>query len=97
MDEAYSKPAKALLGPIEKAVSELALRFNKKIEFEIKGGSQLIHVNRYYEVMENLIHLIRNAVVHGIETPDARGSKEKVGHISLQFFNRQGGFVTWLL
>lgn len=43
----------------------------------MRGKSIRILVEEYREVLSSLVHLITNAVVHGIETPDIRVQRKK--------------------
>lgn len=77
------KPASSMLGPIEEFVSKLGDRLSKKVKFELKGEDTLVDTESMRGVMQNLIHLLRNAVDHGIETPEERGSKSEQGTLSV--------------
>ncbi|SMF26168.1 7TM diverse intracellular signaling domain-containing protein [Pseudobacteriovorax antillogorgiicola] len=88
LDRLMDKPIGYYLGPIEQTVSDLGERLEKDVQFTLKG--QGIKVPRHYsELLHNLIHLIRNAMDHGIEDADNRGSKDPVGKLSLEF-SQQG-------
>ncbi|MCX7913714.1 MAG: response regulator [Thermodesulfovibrionales bacterium] len=68
-----------------KPVSELAERHNKKVEFITMGGSLKVDRVIFERLFNPLMHLIINAIVHGIEPPDERLKKDKkvVGTILL--------------
>lgn len=57
----------------------------------LKGASTLIDSDVLNKLAEPLLHLLRNAVDHGLETPEerVRASKSEVGSIVLDF-SRQG-------
>jgi Chemotaxis protein histidine kinase and related kinases len=60
-------------------VRDLARAQNKKIDFIIKGKDIKLDRTILEEIGDSLVHLIRNAVDHGIETPERRielGKKE---------------------
>ena len=74
------------------AAKDLLKHTGKKAKFEIKGlenEEQVLHIEKYKtgNLSKALTHLIRNAVDHGLEMPEARvkAGKSKEGHISLEF------------
>ncbi|MDQ3235502.1 MAG: ATP-binding protein, partial [Pseudobdellovibrionaceae bacterium] len=79
------KSARDLVGPLPDFVKLLAARLDKKAELEIVGGDVRVDADVFGPVMQNLTHLIRNALDHGLEAPDERGSKPAVGHLRLSF------------
>ncbi len=54
------------------AVSDAAFETDKQASFEIVGGEVAIERSLYRQLLSPLEHLVRNAVVHGIESPAAR-------------------------
>lgn len=70
-------PVSSMLRPLQRIVWDIAHQLNKRIRLEIVGDE--IEMDRV--VLEGLrapiIHLINNAIDHGIELPDARKEKHK--------------------
>ncbi|MDY9924972.1 chemotaxis protein CheA [Methanosarcina sp.] len=66
-------------------VRDLSRKFNKNIEFEIEGQDTELDRTILDEISDPLVHLVRNAVDHGVEYPDERkkAGKSEVGHIKL--------------
>jgi len=66
-------------------VRDLAKNQKKDINLQIQGADIELDRGVIDEIGESLIHLIRNAIDHGIETPDARrkAGKPPQGTISL--------------
>jgi len=66
-------------------VRDLSRKFNKNIEFEIEGQDTELDRTILDEISDPLVHLVRNAVDHGIEYPEERkkAGKNEVGHIKL--------------
>ncbi len=66
-------------------VRDIAQEKNKKIEFEIIGSETSTDKKIIEEIKTPLIHIIRNAIDHGIETPEERVmlGKNPVGKIIL--------------
>ena len=69
-------------------VLSLARSLNKEINFEIEGQETQIDASLVREIVDPLVHLLRNAVDHGIETPEERLrlDKPKLGSISLKAY-----------
>jgi len=57
--------------------NELLLKTGKKAVLETLGGSLTVEVESLRRLESILIHLLRNAVDHGIETPEERVKKGK--------------------
>ncbi|AKB37565.1 Signal transduction histidine kinase CheA [Methanosarcina siciliae C2J] len=66
-------------------VRDLSRKFDKNIEFEIEGQDTELDRTILDEISDPLVHLVRNAVDHGIEYPEERekAGKNEVGHIKL--------------
>lgn len=66
----------------------------KKATFQLLGGDTLIDSDVLNHLSEPLMHILRNAVDHGIETPEQRllAEKDETGHISFSFA-KQGQMV----
>jgi two-component system chemotaxis sensor kinase CheA len=72
---------------VYRTVRDLAKRQDKEVDFSIEGDKE-VELDRTVaeELIDPLIHLIRNAVDHGIESPSVRQEKGKsVGRISVRF------------
>ena len=58
----------------------LALKLGKSVgEFRVTGDMVYINRSRYADLLKTLIHMFRNIVDHGIETPEERTEKGKPG------------------
>ncbi|MDQ3230486.1 MAG: ATP-binding protein, partial [Pseudobdellovibrionaceae bacterium] len=85
IDMAIARPCSQVVQPLMDSCRITGKRQGKDINFEIKGGSVRL-LNRGEErVAELLIHILRNAVVHGIESDRVSAGKPKQGHIQLEF------------
>jgi chemotaxis protein histidine kinase CheA len=67
-------------------VRELAHAQGKRIELLVENTSAGVDRSMVADVRDALIHLVRNAVDHGIESPEIRVAlgKSEVGHIQLR-------------
>jgi two-component system, chemotaxis family, sensor kinase CheA len=77
------RPADTLLGPIGNFTERLASRLGKRACMVVAGGESLVDDATMRPVMQTLVHLVRNAVDHGIEAPHLRGEKPPVGELRL--------------
>ncbi len=80
-------PVSTITDLLHRIVRDLAQNQGKEITFTIEGDKE-INLDRTIleELMDPLIHLIRNAVDHGIEPPAIRKEKGKGrGKVSLKF------------
>ena len=66
-----------LLQIIENTIKTTALQLNKKVKIEIKGANAKIDKPIIDILIDPLIHLARNALDHGIESPEERIKKGK--------------------
>ena len=65
-------PLSTVFDAFPRAVRDLARSFDKKIELTIAGRETELDKKIIEQVADPLIHLIRNAIDHGIEAPDER-------------------------
>ena len=62
---------------LPRIVRELSHKSNKKVDLSLSGGKVEIERKTIEQLIDPLIHLIRNAVDHGIESPAERVEKGK--------------------
>ncbi|NAX20941.1 chemotaxis protein CheA [Vibrio sp. V39_P1S14PM300] len=75
-------------------IRDLAPKLGKEIQLDIEGENTELDKTVLEKITDPLVHLIRNAVDHGVETPDARKQKGKSpqGRVALKA-SHQGGNV----
>lgn len=61
-----------LLNPLNRIIRDLAARQNKQVSLIIHGGDIEIDRNLFQTIFDPLVHIVTNAVAHGIETPKER-------------------------
>jgi two-component system chemotaxis sensor kinase CheA len=78
-------PLLRIVEPLPRTAREVAQRLGKRIEVEIRGAELELDRSILDRLSDPLVHLIRNAVDHGIETPDVRvaAGKDETGRISI--------------
>lgn len=70
-------PVEQVFNRFPRMVRQLARDLNKKINLEIIGAETELDRTVIDEIGDPLVHLIRNAIDHGIETPEDRRAKGK--------------------
>lgn len=70
------QPIKKVFGRFPRVVRDLARTMNKEINLEMTGEETDLDKNLVEALSDPMVHLVRNAVDHGIEMPDER---EKAG------------------
>lgn len=87
-------PIKATFNKMKRIVRDASNNLNKKVHLEIKGEETEVDKNVIEQISDPLMHIIRNAVDHGIELPDDRIEKNKSeeGKILLEAYH-EGGYV----
>lgn len=76
-------------------VRDISQQFNKKIEFKTSGEQTELDKTVMEKIGDPLVHLVRNALDHGIELPEARLAKGKpeAGTLHLNAYHQGGNIV----
>ncbi len=85
------QPIKKVFGRFPRVVRDLARSLKKDIELEMVGEETDLDKNLVEALSDPLIHLVRNAVDHGIETPDLRTAAGKPRQGKLKLAAEQDG------
>lgn len=88
-------PIGTILERLPRTAREVARLSGKEVEVEIEGGEIEIDRAILEEIQGPLVHVIRNAVDHGIETPETRveNGKPARGRLHIRI-TREKDFVT---
>lgn len=70
-------PAQSLLPSLTRATRDAAQALGKRVEFELRGGALRLDAHVLGPLRDALLHLVRNAVAHGIESPAERTATGK--------------------
>ena len=75
-------------------VHDLSQKMDKKIELKMTGEQTELDKTVMEKIGDPLVHLVRNSLDHGIESPEVRvaAGKSEVGTINLNAYH-QGGFI----
>jgi len=88
-------PIEQVFNRFPRMVRDLARKFNKEINFIVEGRETELDRTVIEEIGDPLIHLLRNAIDHGIEFPEERkrlGKPEK-GTLRLNAFHQENQIV----
>ena len=79
------QPIKKVFGRFPRVVRDLARSLNKEISLELHGEETDLDKNLVEALADPMVHLVRNAVDHGIETPEIRlaSGKSREGKVIL--------------
>ena len=70
-------PVSSVLGRLTRAVRDVATSTEKLVEIKLEGGDHEIDKNILEQLIDPLVHMVRNSVDHGVEMPEERKQKNK--------------------
>jgi chemotaxis protein histidine kinase CheA len=78
-------PLSSLFDPLHRTVRDLASSLGRKINFIVEGGETELDKKMAEKLGDPLVHMIRNGVDHGIESPEDRlkAGKDETGTLRL--------------
>lgn len=90
-------PVAGLFKKMVRTVHDISIKLDKKVNFEFTGEDTEIDKTIMEKISDPLVHMIRNAVDHGIESIDerAQSGKSDVGSVTLEARN-EGGEI-WII
>ncbi len=88
-------PVKTIVPRLQRSVRQTCRLTDKEAELHVLGGDTLVDSNVLNDLTDPLMHLLRNAIDHGIEGSDIRAAKGKppVGNIHLSFLREGNNIV----
>jgi two-component system chemotaxis sensor kinase CheA len=88
-------PLGLIFAPLHKMVEETAINLGKEIDFSVVGSDIMLDKIILEKLNDPVIHLIRNAIDHGIETPDVRQAKGKncIGYVTISAYLEGGNVI----
>ncbi len=88
-------PIRQTFQRMSRLIRDLAKNAGKVVNIEMVGEETEIDRNMVDEIYNPLVHMVRNAVDHGLETPEDRikAGKSEKGLISLRAYHRGGNIV----
>jgi two-component system chemotaxis sensor kinase CheA len=82
---------KPLFLKVQRTVRDLAIKLNKPVEFEMAGEDIEIDRTMIELLNDPLIHIVRNALDHGIEKVETRRERRKTEKGTISMVARQAG------
>ena len=91
-------PVSLIFNKLPRLVRDLAQKQQKNVEFIIRGLDTELDRTILEQIHDPLIHLLRNAVDHGIETPEERiaAGKQAKATLKLSAFQEEGHIIITL-
>lgn len=79
----------------KRVVRDTASALGKEVQFDIVGGETELDKSMVEKIADPLMHLVRNALDHGLETPASRiaASKPAMGHLTLSARHEAGSVL----
>ncbi|GAB3762735.1 hypothetical protein GCM10028796_14990 [Ramlibacter monticola] len=88
-------PISNVFSRFPRVVHELSNRMGKRVELKVSGESTELDRGLIEKISDPLMHLVRNAIDHGLETPEERiaAGKAPVGSVWLRASQRGGNIL----
>jgi len=88
-------PVQTIVPRLQRSVRQTCRLTDKEAELYVAGSDTLIDSNVLNDMTDPLMHVLRNAVDHGIESPEERQARGKhpVGRIELVFIREGNNIV----
>ena len=88
-------PLKGVFNKMARLVRDISRKVGKKVNFVTEGEDTEIDRNLVDVINDPLVHMVRNAVDHGIETPEVRkeSGKDETGVVKLSAYHSAGSVV----
>jgi len=84
-------PTEAAFQRLQRLVRSLGESLGKQVELQMSGGTTEVDKTVLEKIIDPLVHLVRNAMDHGIETPEKRLAAGKPAAGRLHILARQEG------
>jgi len=88
-------PIAGVFQKMARLVRDLSHKAEKKVNFSTQGEETELDRNIVDKIADPLVHMVRNSVDHGIESPQQRieAGKNPTGQIELRAFHQAGNIV----
>lgn len=88
-------PMSAAFSRLPRLVHDLCRRLGKSVELRAEGGDTELDKIVLEQVVDPLVHIVRNALDHGIESPEVRTAKGKpeTGILRVEARQESGGVI----
>lgn len=89
-------PLEGLFHKMSRLVRDLSRKFNKSVDFQISGEDTEMDKNVIEQISDPLVHIIRNALDHGIESSEERKKRGKSETSQVSLSARYEGSEIWV-
>ena len=91
-------PLSATFHKMHRIVRDMNKKLNKEVQLEIIGEDTEVDKNIIEHISDPIMHLVRNAIDHGIEATEAReaNGKNKIGKVTLEAKNAGNDVVIFV-
>lgn len=88
-------PIKSVFSAMHRVVRSTSQEVGKKVTLEVNGADTLVDRTILDVIADPIMHMMRNAIDHGIESPEARAAAGKAaeGHVTLAAFHKAGEVI----
>jgi len=88
-------PISYIFNRVPRIVHDLSKKLKKEVNIKMSGESTELDKTVLEKIGDPLVHLIRNSLDHGIESPSARraNGKPDIGTISLNAYHKGGNII----
>ena len=92
------RPFEEIVRPFPRVVRDWSVQYDKLVRLQLEGQSTLLEQFALDQLSDPLMHLLRNAFDHGVETPEERRAQQKpeTATITLRAVNRGNQVVITL-
>jgi chemosensory pili system protein ChpA (sensor histidine kinase/response regulator) len=83
-------PIGTLYSRLTRAVRDAGKSSGKQVDVDLQGGDTELDNNIIQQIGDPLVHLVRNAVAHGLESPEGRAAagKPALGKVTMRAYHR---------
>ncbi|WP_329742694.1 chemotaxis protein CheA [Dyella sp. A6] len=92
-------PIASVFNRFPRMVRDISQKLGKQVKLELVGEQTELDKTVLEKIGDPLVHLVRNAIDHGLETPEKRAAngKSDTGTLTLEAFHRGGSIVVEVL
>jgi len=89
------QPVESVFNKFPRLVRDLARKLDKQVDFVVEGKETELDRSVIEKIDDPIIHLLRNAIDHGLEMPDERraAGKDETGIIKLSAWHEENHIV----
>lgn len=88
-------PISFVFSRFPRLVRDISAKLGKKVELKLLGEQTELDKTVMEKIVDPMVHLVRNSLDHGLETPDVRlgKGKDETGTVTLNAFHQGGNIV----